>query len=848
MENNGLTSAAALALLKLNGHNELPKTKKRSLVQFLLMVFKEPMILMLIACASIYLVIGKPSDSLFLFLSIFGIVGITLYQEFRSTRALEALRDLSSPKALVIRDAKEQKIPSRDVVVGDLLVVNEGDRVAADCVIVKSSHVQVDESLLTGEAVPVVKSLQSKDDRANHLFSSTLITKGHAIAKVVNTGINTEVGKIGASLNIRAVQRTPLQIEIGKLVRIFTIIAVLSSVLVTMAYVLTRGDWLQGALAGIAVAMSLMPEEFPVIMTIFLAIGAWRLSKKKVLVRQSTATENLGAITLLCVDKTGTLTLNEMSVTECRTSTQTIAFDSNMGVDLPDEIKTLIEYGVLASHRELFDPMEKSIRKVLDLKLSGSTYVHDDWVLEKEYPLTPELMSMTCVWKSGNSSDFQVACKGAPEAILSLCSFKPEEKSEVLEHVKSMSSQGLRVLAVAKSSFQGATLPINQSGFKFTYIGLIGLKDPFRKEVPAAIAECHVAGIRVLMITGDYSGTASKIASDIGLTNPNVVLTGNQIAALSDNELVQKLKETNVFARMVPEQKLRIIKALKSDSQVVAMTGDGVNDAPSLQWADVGISMGGRGTDVAREASDIVLLDDCFTSIVSAISSGRKIFENIKSAMSYVFAVHVSIAGMAIAPVLFGLPVALFPAHIVFLELIIDPACTLIFESDPVDADTMKRPPRKIGSRLFTWREIYLNMLEGFIMLVAVFAVYVAGHRSGLSDENNRTLAFCAFIFSNLGLIAINRTHVFNFKNRPFNIIASLAIVGLIIVIYVPALRPLFGFYPISFFDWLIALVIAGIGSLVNFAIKKMVNKKHNKNVNLPDREELSPVKSNVPI
>lgn len=833
MKNVGLTSAAALALLKLNGHNELPKSQKRSLVQFLLTVFKEPMILMLIACASIYLLIGKPSDSLFLFLSIFGIVGINLYQEFRSTRALEALRDLSSPKALVIRDAKELKIPSRDVVLGDILVVNEGDRVAADCVIVKSSHVQVDESLLTGEAVPVVKSLLGTGDRSNHLFSSTLITQGQAIAKVVNTGINTEVGKIGASLNVRAAQRTPLQIEIGKLVRVFTIIGVLASVLVTLAYVFSRGDWLQGALAGIAVAMSLMPEEFPVIMTIFLAIGAWRLSKKNVLVRQSTATENLGAITLLCVDKTGTLTLNEMSVAECRTSTQTIVIDSNKGVHLPDEIKTVIEYGVLASRRESFDPMEKSIRKVLDLNLSGSTYVHDDWVLEKEYPLTPELMSMTCVWKAGHSSDFQVACKGAPEAILSLCSFKPEQKSVVLEQVKSMSSQGLRVLAVAKSSYQGATLPISQSGFKFTYIGLIGLKDPYRKEVPAAIAECHVAGIRVLMITGDYSGTASKIASDIGLTNPNVVLTGDQIAALSDNELVQKLKETNVFARMVPQQKLRIIKALKSDAQVVAMTGDGVNDAPSLQWADVGISMGGRGTDVAREASDIVLLDDCFTSIVSAISSGRKIFENIKSAMSYVFAVHVSIAGMAIVPILFGLPVALFPAHIVFLELLIDPACTLIFESDPVDADTMKRPPRKIGSRLFTWREIYINLLEGVVMLVAVFALYVAGHRAGLSDENNRTLVFCAFVFSNLGLIAINRTHVFNFKNRPFNIIASLAIVGLLIVIYVPVLRPLFGFYPINFLEWLIALAIAALGSLVNFAIKKMISNKHKKNVSL---------------
>jgi len=813
---NGLTEGEALRLLQVNGHNELPQSKKRSLFVLIFSALREPMILLLISCASLYLLIGKASDSLFLFISVIGVVGISLYQEYRSSRALEALRDLSSPRALVIRDGKEKRIPGAEVVLGDLLVVNEGDRVAADCILLESSHLQADESLLTGEALPAEKSSRLKDK----IFASTLITRGTGTARVIGTASQTEVGKIGKALNIFLPERTQLQMEIRKLVRIFTIIGILVSAGVTISYGLTRGDWPQGFLAGIAAAMSLMPEEFPVIMTIFLALGAWRLSKRNVLVRQSAATENLGAITILCVDKTGTLTMNQMSVAECRIPEETFHFDEKSSSILPENFHLLIEYGVLASHLDPFDPMEKAIRRIFDQNLLGTEHVHDDWVLEREYPLTPELLAMTCVWNNNSNQGFCIAAKGAPEAVIALCHLPKSQVEAILIQVAAMSEQGLRVLAVAQAEFLSPMLPSNQRDFNFSFLGLIGMKDPVRAEVPLAIAECYAAGIRVLMITGDYPGTAIKIAKDIGLKFPDLALTGNEIEQMSDTDLMLKLKTTNVFARMRPDQKLRMIKALKSNDEVVAMTGDGVNDAPSLKWADVGIAMGGRGTDVAREASDIVLLDDCFTSIVTAVSSGRKIFENIKSAMSYIFAVHVPIAGMAIAPIVFGLPVALFPAHIVFLELVIDPACTLIFESDPADVKTMKRPPRKLGVGLFTWQEIMKSVTQGLIFFVAVFGVYYVGHRYGYSPERNRTIAFCTFVLANLGLIAINRPHVLQLGNRAFHWVSSLAVLALLVVIYTPQLQPLFGFTGMSLVDWAVAIGSAFVASLIGFLIR----------------------------
>lgn len=815
---HGLTNEKAKELLCLYGYNELPSAKKRSLFSLLLLSISEPMILLLLACACLYLLIGEPKDSALLFASIIGIILITFYQEYRSNRALEALRDLSSPRARVLRDGKDIRISGREVVPGDLLILSEGDRVAADATLLKSALLQVDESLLTGESEPADKSESLK----NQIFASTLVTRGTGIAKVTATAMNTEVGKIGSSLISNSTDYSRLQIEINELVRIFAIIGIGFSFLVTLTYGFTRGDWPQGLLAGLAAAMSLLPEEFPVIMTIFLAIGAWRLSKQNVLVRQVTASENLGDISVLCVDKTGTLTMNEMTVEQCRTPDAFFSFASNTNEALPEEFHKLIEYSVLASQKDPFDPMEKAVHRTLKMKLSSTEHIHHDWTVVREYPLSPKLLAMSFAWQSPSENAFKIAAKGAPEAMINLCHLNKIQKEKIFQQVKSMAKEGLRVIAVAKCEHLSSQLHENQQDYDFEFLGLIGLKDPVRPEVPAAISECYKAGIRIIMITGDYPETASRIASNIGLHFSENFLTGEQLEAMNDLELRQKIKSVNVFARMVPNQKLRIVNALKANNEIVAMTGDGVNDAPSLKWADVGIAMGKRGTDVAREAADLVLLDDCFTSIVMAIGSGRKIFENIKSAMAYVFAVHIPIAGMAILPVLCGFPSALFPAHIVFLELVIDPACTLIFESEPKDEKIMQRPPRKIGRRLFSLKEILRSCLQGGFVFLGVFGIYSINIKNQVPTDIARTTSFCAFVFSNIGLLITNRPHLMRLQNNSFIWITIITILLLATVIYVPFLQSLFGFAEIPFINWSIALLISTTTVLIGsfFSIK----------------------------
>lgn len=778
------------------------------------------MITLLLICAGIYLFLGEIPDGILLLLSLAGVLAISLYQENRSTRALEALKELSSPRALVVRNGSEKRISSREVVPDDILVLNEGDRIAADALLLESAHLQVDESLLTGESLPATKSPLSEETRL--LFASTLVTAGRGYARVIATGNKTEVGKIGKSIAAPAQEKTRLQQEISSLMRLFLFAGVAMSVLIIITYGFTVGDWPQGFLAGLAAAMSLMPEEFPVVLTIFLALGAWRLAQKNVLVRQSAATENLGAITVLCVDKTGTLTMNEMKLAECRTVHSLHSFENAQNVLLPGEFRTLIEFAVLASHRNPFDPMEKALRKLLDQELKNTEYVHDDWVLKREYALSPELLAMTCVWESPVTSNIVVASKGAPESIFKLCKLNSDLLQTLSNQVKEMSAEGLRILGVARAKWIATDLPKEQQDFDFEFLGLLGLKDPVRPEVPKAIEECYQAGIRVLMITGDFPGTAEKVATDIGLREADSALSGPMLDSMTDFELKAKLKSHSVFARMVPRQKLRLVQALKSNREVVAMTGDGVNDAPSLQWADVGIAMGGRGTDVAREAADLVLLDDCFTSIVEAIRSGRKIFDNIQNAIFYIIAVHVPIAGMAIAPILFHLPIVLFPAHIVFLELIIDPSCTLIFESEPPGPDTMKRPPRRLAVRLFSSWKVFTSFFQGAITFFALFGLYFWCESHSFSPNHGRTIVFAAFVFANFGLVIVNRLHLILFHNKSFIWILLAAMAALLSTIYISWLQPLFGFQALTFGDFALAVTVALAAITLNFGISKL--------------------------
>lgn len=839
----GLTSQEVKERQEREGFNELPAAGKRSMLRIVLEVFREPMFLLLVTCGSLYLLLGDIGEALMLLGFVFVVMGITIFQERKTERALEALRDLSSPRALVIRDNERKRIPGREVVRGDTIILAEGDRVPADAVLIDSLNLAVDESLLTGESVAVrkssVKEIQPMGapggDDLPFVFSGTLVVQGQGIAVVQGIGLNTEIGKIGKALQTIGTEKTLLQQEIGRLVRNLAVVGLILCLLVVIVFGLTRGDWLHGLLAGITLAMAMLPEEFPVVLTVFLALGAWRMSQKKVLTRREAVIETLGSATVLCVDKTGTLTRNQMVLKRLYAGGRFFTLNGTGTGPLPEEFHMLVEYAILASQKDPFDPMERALRRVGDTSLSNTEHLHHDWSLVQEYPLSKELLALSHVWKSPDGVDYIIASKGAPEAIADLCHLEPSVREDLNEKVRRMADDGLRVLGVARASFQESQLPSGQHDFQFQFLGLVGLVDPVRNTVPEAIQECYRAGIRVAMITGDYPGTAQYIAREIGLAKPEMVITGPEIEALSDEELQQRITGASIFARVVPEQKLRIVNALKARGEVVAMTGDGVNDAPALKSAHIGIAMGERGTDVAREASALVLLDDHFASIVTAVRQGRKIFDNLKKAMTYIFSVHVPIAGLSLIPVLFKWPLILLPVHIVFLELIIDPACSVVFEAEPEEADVMERPPRNPKEPLFNLRTLLVGLIQGFSVLLIVLGVFaIAIYNRELSEAEARSFTFATLIVANLGLILTNRSWsqtIFRSLRTPNTAlwwVVGGAVFFLGLVLNVPVLRSLFRFAPLHPGDLAICLT-AGILSIAWFEGFKLL-RKHGKN------------------
>ncbi|MEI8349003.1 MAG: cation-translocating P-type ATPase [Candidatus Omnitrophota bacterium] len=834
----GLSENEALEKIKTNGYNELPSQKSRSVFAIFFNVVKEPMLLLLIGCGLIYFILGEANDALMLLSFVFVVVGITFYQERKTERTLEALRDLSSPRALVIRQGKQKRIPGREVVQEDILILKEGDRVPADALVLSCANFSVDESLLTGESVPVRKSEWDGEtaqkrpggDDLPFVYSGTLVVQGRAVARVTSVGIRTEMGKIGKALQSIREEDTLLQKETGKIVRNFSIAGIILCVLVVVIYGLTRGNWLHGILSGLTLSMAMLPEEFPVVLLIFLTLGAWRISKSQVLTRRTPAIETLGAATVLCTDKTGTLTLNAMHLTTLSAKGVCYDIDTKNNKPLPEAVHDLMEHGILASQKDPFDPIEKEIKRLGEFYLSDSEHIHKNWKLIKEYPLSKQLLALSHVWESPDKQNYIISAKGSPEAVADLCHFSQAQHDELIKDIEEMADKGLRILGVAKASFKKTDLPDGQHDFNFKFVGLLGFIDPIRSTVPSAISEAHEAGMRVIMITGDYPGTAIHIAKEIGLKNPESCITGPELEAMDHLQLREKIKTVNVFARVVPEQKLAIVNALKANADVVAMTGDGVNDAPALKSANIGIAMGERGTDVAREASALVLLNDDFSSIVHAVKLGRRIFDNLKKAIAYIFAIHVPIAGMSFLPVLFNLPIALLPAHIAFLELIIDPACSTVFEACPEEKNIMKRPPRNLRESLFNKKAFLFSLLQGLSILAAAFTVFVLALYLKKGDLEARTLSFATMVFANIMLIITNLSWSKNIigiiksKNKALWWVILGALVALAMAIYIPALRNLFHFSVLSAQEILITF-IGGITSLIWFEGLKLFNK-----------------------
>jgi len=834
----GLTSEQVAHALRTGGPNELPSARKRGILGIVFEVVKEPMFLLLLACGLIYLILGDIQEAAMLLGFVVVIMGITIYQEQKTENTLAALRDLSSPRALVIRDGERHRIAGREVVSGDLIVLAEGDRVPADAVLLWGVNLSVDESLLTGESAAVRKSAGDASQAVQRpggedtpfVYSGTLVVHGQGVAVVKATGASSEIGRIGKALQSLEQEQTPLQRETGAIVRTIFIGALVLCAAVVIVYGITRGNWPQGVLSGVTLAMAILPEEFPVVLTIFLALGAWRISKKNVLARRMAAVESLGAATVLCTDKTGTLTQNRMKIRMLRAAGLSLDLEESKG-PVPESFHELLEYGILASQEDPFDPMEKALHAVGAETLNDTEHLHDTWTLVQQYPLSRDLLALSHVWMSAAGAGYVVATKGAPEAIADLCHFDSSATAGLAREVHEMADRGLRVIGVARAGFGEAELPNIQHEFMFQFIGLIGLEDPIRPAVPAAIAECAEAGITPVMITGDYPVTAQKIARQIGMQDWENVVTGQELARMNPEELRERVRKAAIFARVVPEQKLLIVEAFKANGEVVAMTGDGVNDAPALKSAHIGVAMGERGTDVAREASDLVLLDDDFSSIVAAVRLGRRIFDNLKKAMAYIVSVHIPIALASLLPVLLNWKeMILFPVHIVFLELIIDPACSVVFEAEPAEPDIMKRRPRSPSDRLFGRRSLVRSALQGIVAFAMVIGVFEAALLLGESVAHARTLAFITLIVANLCLIITNRSWQRGFiaslavPNRALFWVMGSALAFLGLVVYVPGLRSLFHFAPMSLTDILLALA-AGLVSVAWFEIVKKLRK-----------------------
>jgi Ca2+-transporting ATPase len=821
MPGTGLTTAAALARLETDGPNELPRTKQRSMARIAIDVLLEPMLALLLAGGIAYLLLGDLAEALILLAFATFSVAVTVIQETRTEHVLEALRDLSAPRALVIRDGTRVRIAGREVVRDDLIVLEQGDRITADALLIESADLQTDESLLTGESMPVgkvvaVEGVAEETRRPGGegqptVYSGSLVTRGSGVARVLATGPRSEIGRIGQSLATLDAEAPRLRRETTRIVTWCGIGGGAVALLVVLLFGLLRGGWIEAVLAGIAIGMSMLPEEFPVVLTVFLAMGALRIGKVGVLTRRAAAIETLGSATVLCTDKTGTLTENRMSVAELwlpSGDTHTLGTDPAV----PEAYHHLIATAALASAADPTDPMELALHGAHGAILGPDVATG---ALAHAYALHPDLLAMSNIWEDGDA--LILSAKGAPEAIASLCHLPPHEHAAMIGAVDAMAARGIRVLGVANAAPRDRNWAETQHEYDYSLAGLVGLADPLRTSVPGAVAECRSAGIRVVMITGDYAATARSIATQAGIAEGDV-LTGADLASLDDAELAMRLKTVTVFARIMPEQKLRIVQAFKADGEIVAMTGDGVNDAPSLKAAHIGVAMGKRGTDVAREASAIVLLDDDFGSIVQSVRLGRRIYDNIRKAMAFIFAVHVPIAGLALVPLFFGLPILFGPIHIALLEMVIDPVCALVFEAEREEDDIMRRRPRDPAEALFSLPMIVWSIFQGGLAFAMLAAVFFVESWSGIPEGELRALMFFALVAEIVALILVNRSFSASLSdalvrhNAALRYVAAAitAVTGLIL--FLPQAQTMLKFGSIAWSDMALAI---GLGVML---------------------------------
>ncbi|HEY4175454.1 MAG TPA: cation-translocating P-type ATPase [Kofleriaceae bacterium] len=808
----GLSTSVARRRLDEFGANDLPSRERRTRGRQIVEVLREPMLILLLIATGLYIAFGDLAEALALGASVLVIITITFAQERRTERALEALRELASPRARVRRDGAWIDIDARGLVPGDVIQLWEGGRSPADVILRAGTPLAVDESLLTGEATTVIHipdaaatSLMRPGQAGASVFAGTLVTSGHAFAEVAATGARTEVGRIGAVLGGIQLARAPLQTELVRIVRTIAVLAVTLSLGLACIYVLTGHGWVEAALAGITLAMSLLPEELPLVTSVFFALGAWRMSRFRVLARRASAIETLGTVSVLCVDKTGTLTANRM---EIRNIVTDAVYEVATGsTELPEPTHAVVENGLLACPRLATDPMDRAFVALAGTALGATEHVHPDWEWVREYPLSTGLLAVTHVWRTDRQT-LAIACKGAPEAVIALCRLPSTDAATWNARASELATRGLRVLAVARATGDTSAVATRPDEYRFAMVGLVGLIDPLREDTPGTIAACRAAGVRLVMITGDHAATACAIAREAGFQSVECI-TGPELDALDDESVTSRLATATVIARATPEHKLRIIQRLRASGEVVGMTGDGVNDAPALTAADVGIAMG-HGTDVAREAAGLVILDDSLSSIAAAIRAGRTIYDNLRDATAYLLAVHIPIAGLALLPPLFGWPFLLAPVHVVLLELVIDPTSSIVFELEPPRADVMTRPPRGRQVRLLDTRRVSFSVMLGAAALLGPLAMAWIARSAAGADGAVRMASFIAVIAANLALVlAVRGPLSLHERNRGIRWLVPIMVLAGAVIVAVPPLRTLFAFAAPDL-GWIGLAVLAG--------------------------------------
>ncbi|MGL5378327.1 cation-translocating P-type ATPase [Clostridium sp.] len=821
----GLTSSEIIKLRDKYGVNELVKEEKPNPFKKFIGVFKEPMFLLLIVAATVYFILGEPKEGAMMLVFVCFVAFITFIQEWKTEKTMHALKDLTSPQVNVLRDGEIKIIKSWELVPGDIIKLEEGERIPADCEVLDSSNFSVDESILTGESINVFKHPSSEIDETDEywkedkLYAGTMSIFGSCIAKVTLTGVNTEYGKIGKAIGESKEELSPLQKKVGKLVKSLAIVGGALCTIVILASYIYNKDILGSILSGVSLAMAIIPEEFPVVLTVFLSMGAYRLAKKNTLMRKVSAVETLGSTTVLCVDKTGTITENKMKVKEIYSSKTIITADNFKDFDIS-------KLCLLACEKDPYDPMEKVIVSLVSKNLTYEEINNNEVV--KKYPFDSKSKMMGNLFKEDDH--YYLASKGSAEAIIPLCNLSKDEIKEINENIDKMASKGLRVLAIADLN----TLEVKDDlcNYSLKFKGLIGLQDPPKEGIKEAIKICKQAGIRVVMITGDYNKTAMAIASEIGLKFSNKAITGADIDKMTEEELCAEAKECDIFSRVVPEQKMKIVKALKRNGEVVAMTGDGVNDAPALKSADIGIAMGKRGTEVAKEAAHMILMDDNFETIVKTVEDGRRVFDNIRKSIVYILIIHIPIACMALFAPLLNLPQLLLPMHIMVLELIIDPTCSIVFEGEKAESYIMHQPPRSAKEPLLTKKFTLKVLLQGITMFLASFLPFHFLIDNGATVELARSFSLVTLIFANVILVLVNRSNTRYLKdsfkeegNRIRALVNGIAIALMLIMIYVPFMNGFFRTGALSLPLFLLALLL-GFISTAWWEIVKYFNNK----------------------